>query len=421
VPLSVDDDFFHLGGDSILAIRVASSARAAGMSFSVADVFRLRTIAALAAEVRPAQPAGPEGADGLTTVPNSPTLEQLRESGTDPDAWVYTETFSVPGQFSAETIRRAYGSLVARVEALRIAVDAHRRRLWLSHVQAEAPTVFRATEVRIPQAGTDGDETLREAARDMVEITAGKPSGLAYSQTATSTVIAVAVHAGAVDRHTLHRISQSLHASLIGVAPPHPYESIAHGFAAGEAARRALPELDLEMWLSLLARVRPIDNTALGLGTTERFRWEGARTAEDARAGILRALRSPGLYAAIGAVVDEDCSLAPGVFPAPWGSFTAAAPVDTEQADVSPSPDLPLLRYRHGSSRLLRNLVRPSTLLTHVYAQAPAYAEGPERLYPVVIRYRIDQHGTNLTVLGLQRHVVAEFASAVSRGQLSLG
>ncbi|MBN9795467.1 hypothetical protein DMP17_43860 [Pseudonocardia sp. TMWB2A] len=45
---SVDDDFFQLGGDSILSIKLVSRARAVGAAFTAADVFSARTVAALA-------------------------------------------------------------------------------------------------------------------------------------------------------------------------------------------------------------------------------------------------------------------------------------------------------------------------------------------------------------------------------------
>ncbi|MGP5245482.1 condensation domain-containing protein, partial [Corynebacterium variabile] len=45
--LSVDDDFFTLGGDSILAIQLVTRARRVGHDFTAADVFSARTVGAL--------------------------------------------------------------------------------------------------------------------------------------------------------------------------------------------------------------------------------------------------------------------------------------------------------------------------------------------------------------------------------------
>ncbi|MGW7488586.1 amino acid adenylation domain-containing protein [Streptomyces sp. NPDC054786] len=56
--VGVDDNFFELGGDSITSIRLAGRARPAGLALTPRDVFRHRTVAALAqaaTEVDPAQ------------------------------------------------------------------------------------------------------------------------------------------------------------------------------------------------------------------------------------------------------------------------------------------------------------------------------------------------------------------------------
>ncbi|KIL85933.1 non-ribosomal peptide synthetase [Fusarium avenaceum] len=46
--IGIDDDFLHLGGDSIAAMKVAGEARQVGLQLSVADIFRTPTIRALA-------------------------------------------------------------------------------------------------------------------------------------------------------------------------------------------------------------------------------------------------------------------------------------------------------------------------------------------------------------------------------------
>ncbi|WP_336217131.1 non-ribosomal peptide synthetase, partial [Nonomuraea sp. LPB2021202275-12-8] len=50
--VGVDDNFFHLGGDSIRSLQVLAMARERGLDFSLQRLFQLRTIAALAAEAR---------------------------------------------------------------------------------------------------------------------------------------------------------------------------------------------------------------------------------------------------------------------------------------------------------------------------------------------------------------------------------
>jgi acyl-CoA synthetase (AMP-forming)/AMP-acid ligase II len=57
--VGVEDNFFALGGDSILGIQVVSRAREAGLRLSVRDLFRHQTVAELAAVVTVAEPALP--------------------------------------------------------------------------------------------------------------------------------------------------------------------------------------------------------------------------------------------------------------------------------------------------------------------------------------------------------------------------
>ncbi|MFG2847018.1 amino acid adenylation domain-containing protein [Kitasatospora sp. NPDC048296] len=51
--VGLDDNFFALGGDSILAIRVVSAAKAQGLDLAVVDLFRHQTLAALVQHTQP--------------------------------------------------------------------------------------------------------------------------------------------------------------------------------------------------------------------------------------------------------------------------------------------------------------------------------------------------------------------------------
>jgi non-ribosomal peptide synthetase component F len=67
----VTDDFFDIGGDSILAIHAVSEARRHGLTLTVRQILDLRTIRALAAALDTAEPAGraaPLGVDGPTVI-----------------------------------------------------------------------------------------------------------------------------------------------------------------------------------------------------------------------------------------------------------------------------------------------------------------------------------------------------------------
>ncbi|WP_420907351.1 amino acid adenylation domain-containing protein [Streptomyces scabichelini] len=80
--VGVDDDFFTLGGDSIVAMQLVSRARAAGVRITPRLVFRHRTVAGLAEVATAAEEAGTRMADdGIGTVPLTPVMHWLRELG----------------------------------------------------------------------------------------------------------------------------------------------------------------------------------------------------------------------------------------------------------------------------------------------------------------------------------------------------
>ncbi|HKN56036.1 MAG TPA: amino acid adenylation domain-containing protein, partial [Amycolatopsis sp.] len=84
--VGVDDNFFSLGGDSILSIQVSARARRAGFAMTAGDLFRHQTIAALAASIT-------ETGDGPVPGPVSGDVAL-----TPIQRWFF-ETSSVPEHF----------------------------------------------------------------------------------------------------------------------------------------------------------------------------------------------------------------------------------------------------------------------------------------------------------------------------------
>ncbi|MFD6285592.1 non-ribosomal peptide synthase/polyketide synthase [Streptomyces sp. NPDC060205] len=127
--VGADDDFFALGGDSILAVRVVSRLRAAfGTEVSPRLLFTHSTLSALAAELGDPAPHGTAPADVIPAVdldtPAPLSYAQQRLWFLDrfePGSTEYT-TLSVlrlRGPLDADALRAALDGLVARHEALR--------------------------------------------------------------------------------------------------------------------------------------------------------------------------------------------------------------------------------------------------------------------------------------------------------------
>ena len=127
--VGADDDFFDLGGHSLLTVRLISRVRAAlGVELTLADVFNARTVAHLAALVDESghidAPSRPQLAAGVRPqrIPASPAqerllvLDRLGEHGV---AYNYPLAFRVRGALDLDALTAALGDVMARHEVLR--------------------------------------------------------------------------------------------------------------------------------------------------------------------------------------------------------------------------------------------------------------------------------------------------------------
>ncbi|WP_344146518.1 amino acid adenylation domain-containing protein [Kribbella yunnanensis] len=138
--VSIDDDFFALGGDSIIAVQLLILARRSGLELTTRDVFRHRTVAELATVVRTAQsddadvlawqqPAADELAalQGELSVDEVLPLGPLQEGfffhalvdGTEHDAYVVQQVIELTGPVDGSLLRTAAQRLLDRHAPLR--------------------------------------------------------------------------------------------------------------------------------------------------------------------------------------------------------------------------------------------------------------------------------------------------------------
>ncbi|GAB3742807.1 hypothetical protein GCM10027598_75190 [Amycolatopsis oliviviridis] len=113
--LGADDDFFALGGDSIVAMRLVGRARAAGLKITPHEVFAHRTVAALA-EV--AESLADDGAIGLT-----PIMHALRELGGPIAGYHQAALLRTPSGMSGEQLKTVLGAIMERHDMLRARLD----------------------------------------------------------------------------------------------------------------------------------------------------------------------------------------------------------------------------------------------------------------------------------------------------------
>jgi non-ribosomal peptide synthase protein (TIGR01720 family) len=118
--VGVEDNFFALGGDSILSLQIVARGQAAGLRFSVQQIFRYQTIAELAGVVEPVQAVpAPERVSGA--VPLTPVQRWFFEQELEhPWHWNQAVLLRPPGAVEPEWVEDALAELSQRHDALRM-------------------------------------------------------------------------------------------------------------------------------------------------------------------------------------------------------------------------------------------------------------------------------------------------------------
>jgi amino acid adenylation domain-containing protein/non-ribosomal peptide synthase protein (TIGR01720 family) len=118
--VGVDDDFFALGGDSIVSIQLVSRARAAGVVITVRDVFEHRTVVGLAGVAADLDEVADEGAGaGIGVVAPTPIMCWLRERGGPIAGFHQSMLLRVPPGLGTERVAAALRAVLDHHDVLR--------------------------------------------------------------------------------------------------------------------------------------------------------------------------------------------------------------------------------------------------------------------------------------------------------------
>jgi non-ribosomal peptide synthase protein (TIGR01720 family) len=169
--VGIDDAFFDLGGDSIIAFQLVSRARQAGLVITPRDVFTHRTVRALA-EVSGAvarqddTTAGPDAVDdGSGPVPLTPIVHWLRERGGSADAFRQAVTVTVPPGLGTERLAAALQTVLDHHDALRMRLTRAAGD-WRLDIAPPGAVVAGKCVERVDASGLDaGDRDALVAAR----------------------------------------------------------------------------------------------------------------------------------------------------------------------------------------------------------------------------------------------------------------
>ncbi|MFD0185305.1 amino acid adenylation domain-containing protein, partial [Streptomyces sp. NPDC127133] len=257
----VHDSFFDLGGDSVLALRLVSHARRAGLAFTARDVFVHRTVEALAVIAR----AGVDTAvytlpdplpqhelalldapPGARVLPLTPLQEGLLFHSVfdedQPDLYTVQAVLELAGPLDTAALRAAAARLLKRHDALRAGFRHEGLSRAVQVVPAEVPLVWR-------EETTEDQEALQTllAGERAMRFALDRPPLVRFLLVRTAAghhVLAVTAHHTVVDGWSLPVVVRDLLQSYTDKLPlpeVRPYEDYLAWLAAQdtEAARHA--------------------------------------------------------------------------------------------------------------------------------------------------------------------------------------
>jgi amino acid adenylation domain-containing protein/non-ribosomal peptide synthase protein (TIGR01720 family) len=243
--VGVEEGFFALGGDSIMAIQLVSRARAAGLELTARQVFEQQTVAALAGVVTTAAAVREPAGTALGAVPVTPIVAWLQEQSASFDTFHQSLLLQVPAGLTGE-------GLVAALQAVLDRHDALRARWTTDGLVVPAPGAVAAADLLRQVA--DADEEAEFAAA-VGRLAPAKGVMLQAVRFAPGRLLLVAHHL-VVDGVSWRIIASDLAAAARGEQLA-PVGTSLRGWARGLVAAAAEREPELPFWLSTLEPPQP--------------------------------------------------------------------------------------------------------------------------------------------------------------------
>ncbi|OXM62111.1 non-ribosomal peptide synthetase [Amycolatopsis vastitatis] len=277
--VGVEDNFFGLGGDSILSIQVVAQARQAGLRLTSRDIFLHQTIAGLATAVQTAAVHAPAAGPIAGPAPLTPIQHWFFATHGPLDHFTMSQLLELPADVDQRALRTALDAVVAHHDALRtrfFTVDGR----WRQEV-TPAPS---SGILRIRDLSSFGDAGQRagiEAAAAQVraglDVTTGALAGAALLLRGTRPpLLFLAVHHLVADGVSLRLLLGDLETAyqqVVAGAPVRlagtatPFTQWAH--LLEEHVRSGGFDDDLEHWTRVARRVPPaLAADHAGAGTT---------------------------------------------------------------------------------------------------------------------------------------------------------
>ncbi|MFF9803996.1 amino acid adenylation domain-containing protein [Streptomyces coeruleorubidus] len=385
--VTADTDFFHAGGDSIIAITVVNRARTLGLPIAPRDVFLHKTPRALAEHLATRTPQAPTPThreDG--PLPPTPIILRQRELGGSLTRFAQARTLQAPEGTGFTDAQRAANAVVAAHPALRLRLHTG-HGVWTLRTEP-------AREVTVVLEPADATTAANQAA-GRLDPESGEVA--AFSWLEASRTLVVTVHHLAVDSVSWLILLDDLAAALRGETLAAPTTSYAE-YAEALALRSAHAVDDLGHWLTTLQappllpaveglrettvvlppaasdRVTRTAPAALGVGLTELL-CGALRTAlthiQPSPADLAIELERHGRVPAVEhhdytRTVGWFTSIAPVRLTAHTDPVAAAREVATRQPDERAHVAYGQLRYLNPQTAPLLGTARPQVLFNYL-------------------------------------------------------
>ncbi|MEC3980970.1 non-ribosomal peptide synthetase [Amycolatopsis sp. H20-H5] len=174
--VGVDANFFELGGDSIMSIKVVSQARRAGLVITPREVFEHRSVAGLALVARPVDEVSLDDPDaGIGDVPLTPVTHWLRGLGGSIGRFHQTVLVRVPRTVRLDALTTAVRQVMDHHDTLRLRLDVAENGEWSYEVRPRGAVSVTDCVLRVDVAGLGRDE-LRAVLAEQAGLAAGRLS-----------------------------------------------------------------------------------------------------------------------------------------------------------------------------------------------------------------------------------------------------
>ena len=268
--VAADDDFFTLGGDSILSLQVVSRARQQGLRVTPRQIFECRTVAALAEAAVPAdRPAPADAVGAVGPVPRTPILAGLAERGGSVGKFSQWAVFRVPAGIGTARLAAVLRAITDHHAALRAVLTED----WLLRVRPRGGADPAAGLLCVPTTGEPAPETVRrhaDRAAGELDPSAGELVRAVWFDSGPDAPgrLLLVIHHLVVDGVSWRILSEDLatawRAIAVGEQPAlPPVPTSLRAWATRLAARVPAHRPELDYWTSVLAPAATIASRPL--------------------------------------------------------------------------------------------------------------------------------------------------------------